>query len=141
MQLPPPTSRQPIGTLECFFADHDLADEAVVWFCVDTNQRVPLVQSFEPWALTFKTSLAAIGNVVMTLHPWNDPIVLRRSWCVVEVYVAATLGASFEIALAWYHKAQFLKDIGCELNAFRGMLATIKNEASETTVPRNRDGS
>ncbi|KDO22303.1 hypothetical protein SPRG_12143 [Saprolegnia parasitica CBS 223.65] len=67
-----------VDSLECFFADHGLADEAVIWFCVvNNNQHVAAAQSFEHWTLTFKTSLAANGNVVMMLHPWNDPIVLR----------------------------------------------------------------
>ncbi|KDO16217.1 hypothetical protein SPRG_18249, partial [Saprolegnia parasitica CBS 223.65] len=75
----------------------------------------------------------------MIMHPWNDPIVLRRSWCVFEVYVAVTLGARFEIALARDQEATFLNDMADE-GAIHGMLATIKSEDSETTVPSDRDG-
>ena len=129
-----------VDSLECFFADQGVSDEAVIWFCVfNNNQHVAAAQSFEYWSSTFKTSLAAIGNVVMILRPWNDPIVLRRSWCVFEVYAAVTLGARFQVAMARDHKVQFLKDI-YKYNAFRGMLATIKSEASETTVVNDRDG-
>ncbi|KDO22643.1 hypothetical protein SPRG_12272 [Saprolegnia parasitica CBS 223.65] len=109
-----------VDSLERFFADRGLADDAVIWFCVfNNNQHLASSYPFEYWSTTFKNGLAAIGNVVMIMHPWNDPIVLRRSWCVFEVYVAVTMGARFEIALA------------------RDQEAT---ENSEATVPSDRDG-
>ncbi|EQC30255.1 hypothetical protein SDRG_12105 [Saprolegnia diclina VS20] len=73
-----------VNSLECFFADQGVLADAVIWFCVFNNNQHVAAQSFEHWSSTFKTSLAAIGNVVMIMHPWNDPIVLRRSWCVFE---------------------------------------------------------
>ncbi|EQC30452.1 hypothetical protein SDRG_11772 [Saprolegnia diclina VS20] len=77
--------------------------------------------------------------MVMIMHPWNDPIVLRRSWCVFEVYVAVTMGARFEIALAQDQEATFLADMA-EDGAFLQMLATIKSENSEATIAGDRDG-
>ncbi|KDO22627.1 hypothetical protein SPRG_21109 [Saprolegnia parasitica CBS 223.65] len=129
-----------VDSLERFFSDRGLADDAVIWFCVfNNNQHLASSYPFEYWSSTFKNGFAAIGNVVMIMHPWNDPIVLRRSWCVFEVYVAVTLGARFEIALAQDQEATFLNDIA-EEGAMEGMLATIKSEDSETTVPSDRDG-
>ncbi|KDO17137.1 hypothetical protein SPRG_17001 [Saprolegnia parasitica CBS 223.65] len=129
-----------VDSLERFFADRGLSDDAVLWFCVfNNNQHLAATQSFASWSSTFKNGLAAIGNVVMIMHPWNDPIVLRRSWCVFEVYVAVTLGARFEIALAQDQEATFLDDIADD-GAFYRMLSTIKSEDSETTVPSDRDG-
>ncbi|EQC26665.1 hypothetical protein SDRG_15503 [Saprolegnia diclina VS20] len=129
-----------VDSLERFFADRDLSDDAVIWFCVfNNNQHLASSYPFEYWSSTFKNGLAAIGNVVMIMHPWNDPIVLRRSWCVFEVYVAVTLGARFEIALAHDQEATFLDDIA-DFDAFNKMLATIKSEDSEATVASDRDG-
>ncbi|EQC26671.1 hypothetical protein SDRG_15509 [Saprolegnia diclina VS20] len=129
-----------VDSLERFFADRDLSDDAVLWFCVfNNNQHLASSYPFEYWSSTFKNGLAAIGNVVMIMHPWNDPIVLRRSWCVFEVYVAVTMGARFEIALAHDQEAAFLDDIG-QHGAFHKMLATIKSAESETSVPSDRDG-
>ncbi|EQC30498.1 hypothetical protein SDRG_11814 [Saprolegnia diclina VS20] len=129
-----------VDSLERFFADRDLSDDAVLWFCVfNNNQHLASSYPFEYWSTTFKDSLAAIGNMVMIMHPWNDPIVLRRSWCVFEVYVAVTMGARFEIALAHDQEATFLSDITI-YNAFSKMLATIKCEDSVATVPSDRDG-
>ncbi|KDO18991.1 hypothetical protein SPRG_15782 [Saprolegnia parasitica CBS 223.65] len=129
-----------VDSLERFFADRGLTDDAVIWFCVfNNNQHLASSYPFEYWSTTFKNGLAAIGNVVMIMHPWNDPIVLRRSWCVFEVYVAVTMGARFEIALARDQEATFLNDIARH-DAFGKMLATIKSEDSEATVPSDRDG-
>ncbi|KDO18951.1 hypothetical protein SPRG_14384 [Saprolegnia parasitica CBS 223.65] len=129
-----------VDSLERFFADRGLSDDAVIWFCVfNNNQHLASSYPFEYWSTTFKNGLAAIGNVVMIMHPWNDPIVLRRSWCVFEVYVAVTMGARFEIALAQGQEATFLNDIADD-GAIHRMLATIKCENSEATVPSDRDG-
>ncbi|EQC29232.1 hypothetical protein SDRG_13105 [Saprolegnia diclina VS20] len=75
----------------------------------------------------------------MIMHPWNDPVVLRRSWCVFEVYVAVTMKARFEMAMAPGQLGLLVHDI-LRPTALKDMLGTIKSEASETTVPSDRDG-
>ncbi|OQR91894.1 hypothetical protein ACHHYP_04252 [Achlya hypogyna] len=129
-----------VDSLETFFALQKLSDEAVVWFCVfNNNQHFSNVRPFSFWSSTFQTELAAIGNVVMVMHPWNDPVVLRRSWCVFEVYVAIKVGACFEMTLAPAQKDLFLNDI-VNLDTFIKMLGTIKSEESEATIASDRDG-
>ncbi|KDO22302.1 hypothetical protein SPRG_12142 [Saprolegnia parasitica CBS 223.65] len=51
------------------------------------------------------------------------------------------MGARVKIALAWHHKAQFLKDLCCEHKAFRGMLATIKGEPPRQSCPATATAS
>ncbi|EQC29229.1 hypothetical protein SDRG_13102 [Saprolegnia diclina VS20] len=129
-----------VDSLDTFFADQGLADDAVLWFCVfNNNQHLVHSYLFEYWSSTFKTQLAAIGNVVMIMHPWNDPVVLRRSWCVFEVYVAVTMQARFEMAMAPGQLELLVQDM-LRPDALKDMLGTIKSEASETTVPSDRDG-
>ncbi|EQC29239.1 hypothetical protein SDRG_13112 [Saprolegnia diclina VS20] len=129
-----------VDSLDTFFTDQGLADDAVLWFCVfNNNQHLAHSYPFEYWSSTFKTQLAAIGNVVMIMHPWNDPVVLRRSWCVFEVYVAVTMKARFEMAMAPGQLGLLVHDM-LRPAALEDMLGTIKSEASETTVPSDRDG-
>ncbi|KDO22296.1 hypothetical protein SPRG_12136 [Saprolegnia parasitica CBS 223.65] len=129
-----------VDSLETFFADQGMTDEAVIWFCVfNNNQHLAHSYPFEYWSTTFKSQLAAIGNVVMIMHPWNDPIVLRRSWCVFEVYVAVTMQARFEMAMAPGQLDLLIQDM-LRPTALKDMLGTIKSEASETTVASDRDG-
>ncbi|OQR85254.1 hypothetical protein ACHHYP_12041 [Achlya hypogyna] len=128
-----------VDSLEVFFAQQQLTDEAVVWFCVfNNNQHRAAGFPFEYWSSTFKSQLSAIGNVVMVMHPWNDPVVLRRSWCVFEVYVAVTTGARFEMAMAPDQLKLLIDDL--DEVAYDRMLTAIKSEQSQTTVPSDRDG-
>ncbi|OQR87959.1 hypothetical protein ACHHYP_07812 [Achlya hypogyna] len=129
-----------VDSLDIFFSQQHLSEEAVVWFCVfNNNQHRAASYPFEYWSSTFKSQLSAIGNVVMVMHPWNDPVVLRRSWCVFEVYVAVTTGARFEMAMAPDQLKLLMHDMQ-DANAFQNMLTLIKSEQSETTVASDRDG-
>ena len=38
----------------------------------------------EQWANTFKEAVQKMGNTVMVLAPWDDPVVLTRMWCLVR---------------------------------------------------------
>ncbi|KDO17898.1 hypothetical protein SPRG_15674 [Saprolegnia parasitica CBS 223.65] len=95
-----------VDSLDTFFAGQGLADEAVLWFCVfNNNQHLAHSYPFEYWSTTFKSQLVAIGNVVMIMYPWDDPIVLHL---LIQDMLRPTA----------------LKDV----------LGTIMSEASETTV-------
>ena len=38
----------------------------------------------QQWANTFKEAVQKMGNTVMVLAPWDDPVVLTRMWCLVR---------------------------------------------------------
>ena len=38
----------------------------------------------EQWATTFKEAVQKMGNTVMVLAPWSQPVVLTRMWCLVR---------------------------------------------------------
>ncbi|OQR92530.1 hypothetical protein THRCLA_08681 [Thraustotheca clavata] len=129
-----------VDSLERFFEKLGLTEDAVVWFCVfNNNQHLSHTYPFEFWSTTFQSQLQAIGNVVMIMHPWDDPIVLKRSWCVFEVYVSIKANARFEMAMASTQQEAFFKDIENE-RAFMKMLGTIKSENSVAAVASDRDG-
>ncbi|OQR84336.1 mbre TPR repeat protein [Achlya hypogyna] len=125
-----------LDSLESFFAG---GPEPVVWFCVfNNNQHEAASYPFEWWQTTFQSSLAAIGNVVMIMHPWKNPATLTRSWCIFEVYVAITVGATFDVALASNQEDQFLDDMVEDISAFHSMLATVSSERAQATVPSDK---
>ncbi|CAK4902169.1 unnamed protein product [Aphanomyces euteiches] len=74
----------------------------------------------------------------MVMSPWNDPVTLKRTWCVFEVYASVVENARFEIAMGRSQKASLIQDIQSN-GAFREMLSKVKSERSETTVPSDRD--
>ena len=38
----------------------------------------------QQWANTFKEAVQKMGNTVMVLAPWDNPVVLTRMWCLVR---------------------------------------------------------
>ena len=129
------TFTETLSSLELFFAAKGIQDP-VVWFCVfNNNQHEAKDYPFSWWQSTFKDSLAAIGNVVMIMHPWKNPITLTRSWCVFEVYVAISVGASFDVALAPTQADSFFLDMADDkIDAFYEMLGSINSENARATV-------
>ncbi|EQC42281.1 hypothetical protein SDRG_00020 [Saprolegnia diclina VS20] len=133
------TFTETLSSLELFFAAKGIQDP-VVWFCVfNNNQHEAKDYPFSWWQSTFKDSLAAIGNVVMIMHPWKNPITLTRSWCVFEVYVAISVGASFDVALAPTQADSFFLDMANDdIDAFYEMLGSINSKNARATVATDK---
>ncbi|CAK4458118.1 unnamed protein product [Aphanomyces euteiches] len=130
-----------VDALDDFFREEGMDDSVSLWFCTFCNNQHEIeskVHAFNHWFGIFRSSLRTIGNVVMVLSPWNDPITLKRTWCVFEVYASIVENARFEIALRRSQKSTFLEDIQNE-GAFVKMLGSIKSEKSQTTIPSDRD--
>ena len=63
-------------------ADYD-GREIYLWFDICTvNQHTGVGASGDDWASTFKTAVGAIAHTCLVLSPWDDPVVLTRSWCL-----------------------------------------------------------
>lgn len=54
---------------------HDISSKLFEWFCS-----------------TFKDSIASIGTVLQVMTPWNDPMPLKRAWCLWETFCALEMG-------------------------------------------------
>ncbi|KAJ3330424.1 Kinesin light chain 3 [Blyttiomyces sp. JEL0837] len=92
---------------------------------------------FEWWQTTFITAVKTIKNVIMVLQPWDDPIPLKRSWCILEV-LACDLGLGrFHIALSPKENQRLLKDLQDEYS-HDGMLSRVSSERSQTTNDDDR---
>jgi hypothetical protein len=56
------------------------------WFDVFVNnQWVAAEKSFEWWATTFRTAVCDIGETLLFLEPWDNPVMLTRAWCLYEI--------------------------------------------------------
>ncbi|OQR85711.1 hypothetical protein ACHHYP_11507 [Achlya hypogyna] len=128
-----------VESLEAFITQQNLPMDTAVWFCAfNNNQHFSSVRPFSFWASTFKNELAAIGNVVMIMHPWADPVVLHRSWRVFEVYVAICVHARFEVAMAPTQRELFYSELDTDESAFLTVVKGIKSETSQASVPADR---
>ncbi|OQS06955.1 hypothetical protein THRCLA_20250 [Thraustotheca clavata] len=111
---------KPATCLDSFFLGRD---EPVLWFC----------------QTTFKQSLEAVGNVVMILHPWNNPATLTRSWCIFEVYVSILVGANFQEAMASNEVAEFLDDVLADISSFYMMLSNVNCKEAKSTILSDKE--
>jgi len=47
-----------------------------------------------------QTSIRVPGNVLMLLHPWSQPVVLGRAWCLFEIFTAICEGCQVQMCFA-----------------------------------------
>jgi hypothetical protein len=64
---------------------------AYFWFDLFTNDQNNVVgKDFDWFCTTFRGSIQRIGQVLLVMAPpWNDPIPVKRGWCLFEI--ASTL--------------------------------------------------
>lgn len=63
--------------------------DAYFWFDLFTNnQNEVSSKDFDWFSQTFRNSIRDIGQVLLVLSPWNDPIPVQRAWCLFEIHNA-----------------------------------------------------
>lgn len=63
--------------------------ETYFWFDLFTNNQNEVYNKDYDWfSTTFSKSIGDIGQVLLVLSPWNDPIPIRRAWCLFEIHNA-----------------------------------------------------
>eukprot|EP01031_Cornospumella_fuschlensis_P031768 gene31768-38398_t len=115
--------------------------DIIVWFDLfSNNQHGTGSRDFNWWCNTFKSAIADFGHVVMVLAPWQDPIPLRRAWCLFELYCSIECKVKFEVAMSLSEQLAFLnkiiKNSSGEVNA---MLSIINCEKSESFNPDDKE--
>ena len=119
--------------LEAFFADKP---EAIIWMdIVSTSQHATFERPPEWWQQTFVSAIGRMGQMVMIMTPWDNPVCLTRAWCLIELYACRSSGSLFGVALPPSERARFLSQIVSKAGAFYDMLGKVNTEKSEC----NRD--
>ena len=69
---------------------HDVTNpNAYFWFDLFTNYQNSVAnKDFEWFSSTFRNGVREIGQLLLVLSPWNDPIPITRSWCLFEIHNA-----------------------------------------------------
>ncbi|KAJ3294505.1 Kinesin light chain 3, partial [Blyttiomyces sp. JEL0837] len=131
-----------LDALTSFFEDQDIEPGKVfLWidlFCLSQHQYKQEIKPFEWWQTTFMTAVKTIRNVVMVLQPWDDPISLKRAWCILEVLACDVGNGRFHIALSPSENKRLLKDL-LDGHSHDGMLSNVNSEKSNATNPDDRD--
>ncbi|KAJ3200442.1 Kinesin light chain 3 [Entophlyctis luteolus] len=129
-----------VSALNDFFAKESGDHDPVVWFDLFSNSQHGVVdRPFEWWTGTFMNAVENIGNVVMLLMPWDDPIPLRRAWCVFELFACAKTSSRFEVALSRSEAKRFAETFKTNYRSFRDLLGVLRSEESEASVATDRN--
>eukprot|EP00597_Dinobryon_sp_UTEXLB2267_P011602 CAMPEP_0170131710 /NCGR_PEP_ID=MMETSP0020_2-20130122/23428_1 /TAXON_ID=98059 /ORGANISM="Dinobryon sp., Strain UTEXLB2267" /LENGTH=695 /DNA_ID=CAMNT_0010366873 /DNA_START=888 /DNA_END=2975 /DNA_ORIENTATION=+ len=119
-----------VDSLLHHFADR--LDTIVVWFDVFTiNQHTWK----EWWSLeSINEGIKDIGNTVMVLTSWQDPVPFTRAWCLFELYCTDNKeGCNFEMVMGMKEREDFVATIhaGDERKVVNSVLAKIDVAKSE----------
>jgi len=74
-----------------------------IYFWVDAfvvNQHDTQVYPQEWWSTRFMQAVGDIGNVILVLEPWDDPVPLKRAWVIWELYCTSMTGARLSFTMS-----------------------------------------
>ncbi|KAJ3106231.1 Kinesin light chain 3 [Phlyctochytrium bullatum] len=127
-----------LDALDTFFTGQAPAT-VFVWFDLFTNsQHNTTARKIAWWKTTFMEAVKQIGNFVVILQPWNNPLPLTRAWCVFELYSCHVTESRFHVAMTEAEEERFSRDIA-DGKAFYNMLATINSSKATAWNPSDRD--
>mmetsp|Transcript_95566 Transcript_95566/g.270374 ORF Transcript_95566/g.270374 Transcript_95566/m.270374 type:complete len:886 (+) Transcript_95566:109-2766(+) len=66
-------------------------------FVVNQHQTQNYPQEW--WSSRFMQAVGEIGNTVLILEPWQEPVPLKRAWVIWELYCTTVTGARLHFAL------------------------------------------
>jgi tetratricopeptide (TPR) repeat protein len=76
----------------------------------------------------------------MILSPWEDPVPLKRAWCLWELYSTHTTGSKFEIAFSLNEEAKFFEDMEKDVIGYiNGMRSKVDVARSECYFPADKE--
>ena len=83
-----PFSKTVVDVMEQFASENQ---GTYFWFDLFTNdQNAVATKDFHWFSTTFRDSIRSIGQVLLVLSPWNDPLPLKRAWCLFEIFNSLT---------------------------------------------------
>ena len=126
-----------VKALEAFFADK--GGVVIIWLDLfSTSQHSTFSKPPEWWQQTFITAIGQMGQMVMVMTPWDNPICLTRAWCLIELFACRSSGSRFGVAFPPAERARFLETITERSAAFYDMLGKVNTEKSECSRDEDR---
>jgi hypothetical protein len=89
---------------------------------------------------SLKKSISTPGKMISVLHPWDDPIPLKRAWCLFELFCAVEMNV--EVFFCFSEMA--LSDLQDKIAAGRGkknveVVQKVDAELANATVAADRE--
>merc|ERR1719183_2792398 len=76
-----------VQALRCWLNTHNVCQD-ITYFWVDAfvvNQHQSQNYPQEWWSTRFMQAVGEIGNTILVLKPWHDPVQFRRAWVIWEL--------------------------------------------------------
>jgi hypothetical protein len=73
------------------------------YFWVDAfvvNQHQTQAYPQEWWSTRFMQAIGEIGNTILVVDPWQEPVPLTRAWVIWELYCTTKTGARLHLAMS-----------------------------------------
>ena len=62
---------------------------AYFWFVFFINNQNKVAEKdFDWFSFMFRNSMKNLGKVLLILSSWDDPILIKRAWCLYEIHQA-----------------------------------------------------
>ena len=83
--------------IEKYAGDQEDLSEVYVWIdllCTDHHGNDLFELPMMWWSTTFRAGIKAIKNTCLVLHPWDDAVPLKRSWCHWVLHCSLSIDAA-----------------------------------------------
>merc|ERR1719199_345745 len=101
--------------------------EDETYFCVDAfvvNQHQSQNYPQEWWSTRFMQAVGEIGNTILVLEPWDDPVPFKRAWVIWELYCTSVTGARLHITMRAEAMQNFKQTL---VNSFETVQSALSN--------------
>ena len=104
------------------------------------NQTEVASKDFDWFSSTFREGFREIGQVLLILAPWYDPIPVRRAWCLFEIFSALEdPNVTLYIKLPDSERAKLRSTLREDSEHVLQALSGIRAQNAEAKVERERD--
>ena len=128
-----------VDALELYLETHSKdypVDTTCFWFDLPlNNQWTASDQPFEFWAKTFQDTVEAIGHTLCFLSPWENPSILTRVWCLLEMCYSPRIS----IILSRKQISSFQTRLREDFDSISKSLCEINAENATSFKPEDRE--
>jgi hypothetical protein len=131
-----------VSALRSHFNDTD----PVIWYDLfSVSQHKTAIRTFDWWNTTFMRVIAAIGQILILVQPFDDPVTtlsawvtLKRIWCIFEIYAGEVTSARFEAIMTAPMKTRFLALLDSDPASVVSVLESINSSRAEASDEEDR---
>jgi len=124
------------------WCDTNDINENITYFWVDAfvvNQHQSQNYPQEWWSTRFMQAIGSIGNTILVLEPWENPVVFQRAWVIWEVYCTTVTGARLHISMMPETKENFNESLITSFEKVQTAMSKLDVSTSEAFHKKDRD--